>query len=360
MDISKIDVNLASGEIDENIKWINCKDEPVSIHGVFYNEDEKLFMRVPDNVVKATGNPKLDVLVRMTSGGRARFVTDSKYISVKASLPAFPPASHMAITLTHGFSVYADGFFRNRYSPTFQDFLDVKELNMKNRIMFAEKKIIQDTKKERIVEIYFPLYGGVSELCIGVDSDAVVKKAPSYEIEKPIVFYGSSITQGACVSRPGNDYVSILARKLNADYINLGFSGNGNAEDAMIDYFNSIDASLYAFDYNMYSNRKERILPPHFSIYERIREKHPDSLILLHDKPGCDHEPYPEREAIIRETYEKAVKLGDDKICFIPAWDFFGDGDRDACMADVSHPTDLGAMRMADCIYSHVSKFLGK
>lgn len=70
---------------------------------------------------------------------------------------------------------------------------------------------------------------------VGVSSDAIIKAAPSYKNKKPLLFYGSSITQGACVSRPGNDYVSILARKLNSDYINLGFSGNGNAEDAMND-----------------------------------------------------------------------------------------------------------------------------
>ena len=120
------------------------------------------------------------------------------------------------------------------------------------------------------------------------------------------IYYGSSITQGACVTRPGNDYISILARRLDCDYINLGFSGNGNAEDAMIDYILSIDADLYAFDYNMYPNRKERILPSHFSIYERIRKKHPDAAILLYDKPN---EYWSEREDIIRSTYNKTQEL---------------------------------------------------
>ena len=325
MDISKIDINLASGQVDDSIKWIDSHDEHFSVHGMFYNHEAKLYMRVPDEVAEATGNPMIHGLSTMTSGGRLRFVTNSSFIALMASLPASYPAPHMPITLTHGFSVYADGVFKNRYSATFKNFLEVKEWNEKSTIVFAEKKLIGQGDKERVIDIYFPLYGGVSQLYVGVDSDAVIKSAPPYKNTKPMLFYGSSITQGACVSRPGNDYVSILARKLDSDYINLGFSGNGNAEEAMIDYITSIDASLYAFDYNMHPKRKDRILPPHFSIYERIRQKHPDALILLHDKPGCDYEPYPEREKIIFSTYEEALRLGDKRVCYICARELLGE-----------------------------------
>lgn len=360
MDISKIDINLASGEVDENIEWISSHDERFSVHGVFFSEKDNLYMRVPDEISEATGNSAIRTLARMTSGGRIRFITNSQFIAINASLPAVRPAPHMPLTLTHGFSVYADGLFKKRYSPKTNTLLEVKEFGMEKRICFAEKKEIDETRKERLIEIYFPLYGGVSQLHIGVAPGSIVKKAPDYERKKPLLFYGSSITQGACVSRPGNDYVSMLARKFNSDYINLGFSGNGNAEDAMIDYITSIDASLYAFDYNMYASRKERILPPHFSIYERIREKHPDALILLHDKPGCDFEPDPEREEIIRSTYEKAVKLGDELVCYIPPKALLGEGDRDCCMVDNSHPNDLGAWRMANTIYNTICEKISK
>ena len=358
MDISKIDIRLASGGVDDKIEWYDSHNETFSLHGVFYNHKDKLYMRVPDEVTQASGNPTLRGLSRMTSGGRLRFVTDSDFVAIKASLPAIIPTPNMSITLSHGFSVYADGFYQNRYSPTYYDFFKVDEFKMDKRMFFAEKKNIGKTSKDRVIDIYFPLYGGVSELYIGIAPGSTFKKAPKYEMEKPLIFYGSSITQGACVSRPGNDYVSIVARRFNADYINLGFSGGGNAEDSMIDYVTSLDGSLYAFDYNMYAERKDRVLPPHFSIYERIREKHPDSVILLYDKPAYDYEPYPEREEIIYSTYEKALSLGDKKVCHIPAKALLGETERDCCMADVSHPNDLGAMRMADSIYAAVSKIL--
>lgn len=98
---------------------------------MFYDHEEEIYLRVPKDVVKVTDNPHLYALSRMTSGGRLRFITNSKFIALKASLPAFPPAHHMPITLTHGFSVYADGVFKSRYSAVFKDFLEVKEYNEK-------------------------------------------------------------------------------------------------------------------------------------------------------------------------------------------------------------------------------------
>ena len=242
MDISKLDINFASGKAEEKIEWINSRDERFGVYGVFFSEKENLYTRVPKEVCEASGNPALHELAKMTSGGRLRFVTNSKFVAIKAALTATYPAPNMSITLSHGFSVYTDGVYKSRYSPSFKHFLDVKEFGCDKKLLFAEKNNVAEINEERLVEIYFPLYGGVFELYVGVEEGAVIKKAPEYANLKPLVFYGSSITQGACVSRPGNDYVSIIARRLNMDYINLGFSGNGNAEDAMIDYVTSIDA----------------------------------------------------------------------------------------------------------------------
>ena len=357
MDIAKIDYHLASSPISgENIEWISSHDKRFSIHGVFYDKKNSRYTRLPEEVVEKV--PNLTYLARMTAGGRLRFVTDSKFIAIKASIPAYSPMPHMSITGSHGFSVYADNFFRARYSPVFKDFLTAHE-NKDENVYFAEKKAIAESNKKRLVEIYFPLYGGLNELFVGVEPGSIIDVAPPFANKKPMVFYGSSITQGACVTRPGNDYIATLARKLNLDYINLGFSGSGNCEEPMLEYINSIDACLYAYDYNMWKEKKDRILPPHFSIYEKFRKSHPDTAILIYDKPGCDYEPYPEREEIIRSTYQKAVALGDKHVEYIPAYDLLGETDRDSCMVDCSHPGDLGAYRMAEALYPVVQKILG-
>lgn len=359
MDISKIDARLASMGIEGvSIEWISSHDSRVSVHGVYFDEKEGLYRRVPDSVVEAA-NPSLYSLSRMTAGGRLRFVTNSPFIAIKASLPGISPLPHMSITGSHGFSVYADGIFEARYAPVFQCFqVDTSNPNpFEERVVFAEKKNLTECDRNRLIEIYFPLYGGVAELYIGVEEGSSVEIAPPYKNKNTLLFYGSSITQGGCVTRPGNDYISIIARRLDCDYINLGFSGNGNAEDAMIDYINSFDAALYGFDYNMYPDCKDRVLPSHFSIYERIREKHPASAILLYDKPA---EYWDVREAIIRSTYEKAKELDDKKVAFVPARALLGNTERDCCLVDCAHPNDLGAMRIADALYPVIKELLEK
>ena len=225
MDITKIDLNLASVGIEgADVEWISGHDERISVHGMYFNEKESLYMRVPSDVLEKLAKPSLDHLSKHTAGGRLRFKTNSKYISIKAALTAYHAAPHMPITLTHGFSVYADGFFRNRYSASFKQMLET-DFGDDSKIVFAERKLIAETDEDRIIEVYFPHYGGVSEIYIGVDKGATFEAAPGYKNSKPMLFYGSSITQGACVSRPGNDYVSIVARRYDSDFINLGFSG---------------------------------------------------------------------------------------------------------------------------------------
>ena len=344
-------------------KWLNARESVFSLHGVFFDESEGVYTRIPKKLAKSL-NSKILMLSYRTSGGRIRFLTNSPYVALKVSLPAFQPISKMPITLTHGFSLYVDGKFEQCFSPKFDEFLRGHDFSvpLNSRICLEGFETFFDTNASfKLCEIYFPLYGGVADIEIGIKDGTNFKKAPDYKINKPIVFYGSSITQGACVSRPGNDYLSILSRKLDCDYINLGFSGHGNAENEIIDYMSSIDGSLYAYDYNLYDDRPHRILPPHYSVYERIRKKRPNTPILFYDKPFYEYDTtYERRRKIIRESYLTAKNAGDDLVGIVEAEMLFGNEDRDSCVADSSHPNDLGALRMAYAFLPVVSDLIKK
>ncbi len=82
--------------------------------------------------------------------------------------------------------------------------------------------------EEREYMLYLPLYDGLISLSIGVDSLATISQPlMDYPIRKnPVVFYGTSILQGGCASRPGMAHTNIISRRLNRECINLGFSGN--------------------------------------------------------------------------------------------------------------------------------------
>src|SRR5437660_1058190 len=81
-------------------------------------------------------------------------------------------------------------------------------------------------------------------------ADATIAKASRFASPKPVVFYGTSITQGGCASRPGMSYQAIVGRQLNLDFVNLGFSGNGKGEPAVADMVAEIDASAFVVDFS--------------------------------------------------------------------------------------------------------------
>ena len=63
---------------------------------------------------------------------------------------------------------------------------------------------------DREITLYLPLYMPVKVLGNGLDRDARVQAARPFALKRPVVFYGTSITQGGCASRSG--YQAILGR----------------------------------------------------------------------------------------------------------------------------------------------------
>ena len=357
MDVSKIDARLASSNINvSDLSLYSVLDEPFSLHGVLYDSDVGMFLRLPRDVA-AKVSPQVLGLSERTSGGRVRFRTDSPYVAIYCTAPAHPPMPHMPLTGSHGFSVYSGGVFAGKVTPS------VEAVTEKSRDKFSFGGVVKfDGAKWRDIEIYMPLYGGVCELQVGVSAGACIDKPREYRYKKPIVIYGSSITQGACASRPGNDFAMRLSRLLDADVLNLGFSGNGNAEPAMLEYMASLDASAYIFDYNYYSDRPERILPKHYDVYKTLRESDPTVPILMIDKPSVIFagDDYRIRSEMIRNTYERAVSEGDGHVAMMDAKELFGDEEPDACVVDTDHPNDLGFYRMASSIYPYLKALLEK
>lgn len=355
MDIGKIDINLANSTITKtDICWRSARKEPFAIHGVIYDEAEGQFIRLPTEVSKAVSNAVYN-LSKMTSGGRVRFKTDSPYVALYCRAPRIKAMPHMPLSGSHGFSIYCNGKYAGKVTPSVDEVMHPHE----EGILFSGEVNLPAEQKTEI-EVYMPLYAGVCELLIGVKEGSAIEAPRPYTYTSPIVLYGSSITQGACASRPGNDYAMRLSRLFDADVLNLGFSGNGNAEPAMLAYLASLDASAFIFDYNYYVSRPERVLPPHFEVYNTLRTANPKTPILMVDKPAYMFagENYKVRSKIIRETYEKAKELGDERVDMMDATAFFGFIEPDACVVDTDHPNDLGFYRMADATYPKLKKLL--
>lgn len=83
-----------------------------------------------------------------------------------------------------------------------------------------------------VVRIVLP-YGRCSY--IGAEGE-VMPPAPSDVPQETYLAYGSSITHGSLALAAPYTYPFRIAQKLGCDYINLGFAGNAQMEEAMAEY----------------------------------------------------------------------------------------------------------------------------
>ena len=350
MKLENIDQNLVLSKITEkDVVFMNPLEKPFSIHGVFY--ENGAYQRMPKEIAK-TVSDSVAYLSGFTAGGRIRFRTNSNYIALKVVAPkSFDIMLHMPISGEFGFSVYVDGKYLNFIAPTQFDIID------KDPIVFDG--IVKLDGSEHDIEIYFPLYYTISEVFVGVNEGALISESKKYKYQAPIVFYGSSITQGGCASHAGNDYISLLSRWLNSDFINLGFSGSAKGEQEIADYLASLSASIFVIDYDCNAPTVKHLEKTHYNLYETIRKKHPLTPIVMISRPHRKKgEYFDERREVIKNTLKKAKEQGDNNAYFIDGETLFGTKDRDACTIDGCHPNDLGFYRMAETIYPVLKNIL--
>ena len=345
-DISKIDKNfkIETAIEREGLKFYNVLDEPFSVYGLIRENNE--WVRMPDAVSRAISE-EVNELSKHTAGGRVRFVTDSPYIVIKAIMKGIYMSSRMPQTGRGGFDLYRIKDGKEAFVKTFIPTVPPKpELDA----VIDVRNFVGDG--EIAYTINFPLATPVQELYIGIKEGASLKKAPGYRNAAPIVYYGSSITQGGCASRPGNSYQAMMTRHFDIDHVNLGFSGNGKGEPIMADYIASLDMCAFVLDYDHNAPSIDHLRKTHKPFFDKVRAAHPDIPIVMMSRPNL-YVFEDERTEIIRDTYKAATMAGDKNVYFIHGMELLslcnGDG-----TVDGIHPNDLGFFSM----YTRLAKEL--
>ena len=353
IDISKIDSNFLAGSIinKEDIVWINILQSPISIHGLAVKEHGK-FWRLPEELIDHV-NTGVTILGKHTAGGRIRFCTDSPYIAYRAK-PLFSGyMPHMPLTGSVGTDIFVNG----KSCMTFRPESDKDEWYEGILEIGTD---VEDMQGMKNIELNMGLYNGITEGWIGLKAGSVLEKAKPYTIEKPIVYYGNSVTQGGCASKPGNSFPGFLGRWLDADYLNFGFSGAGYGEESIAEYIAGLNMSLLFMDYDHNAPTIEYLRRTHYRFYRIVRENNPELPIIMASMPNLDLQPTyrSERRAVIRESYERAIAEGDRLVRFIDGIKMFGEEERDACTMDGAHPNDLGFYLMAKSIFPYMKEAL--
>lgn len=347
MRVEELDKNFAVDvKINEKTDIYDAECEPIKLYGGFREGDA--FRRVPSSVTERVSEG-VHGLATHTSGIRIRFATDSKKIAVYASHLPFNRFDHMPLTGQCGFDLYADD---TGYVATFRPPATIKN--------GYESIVATGSDKMRTYTIFFPLYSGVKKLYVGLCEGAKLEAPAPYEIEAPIVYYGSSITQGGCASKPGDSYQSIISMELKANFINLGFSGNARGEYTIAKYISELKMSAFVYDYDHNAPSEEHLKATHERMFRVIRERNPDLPIIIVTRPKSNLSPSEERRfEIIKATYDNAVAAGDSKVYFVKGNELLGDVGNTA-LVDGCHPTSLGFYLMAKGIGRAVREALGK
>ncbi len=349
-DIGRIDRNMVAQKVNEpDLELYDVRQAPFQLYGLYEPKKEPVFKRIPTNVAEKTSAGVL-ALHTNTAGGRVRFSTDSPYIVIKAVMPKINVSIKMPPTGAHGFDLYTDDpcSTDSFYVGTFVPPAGATD-------GYVAKLATAGIPGMRCYTVNLPLYNDVSELYVGIAKGSRLEAGAPYRGSAPIVFYGSSITQGGCASRPGNAYTAQVARRFGMDHLNLGFSGNGKAEDAMLAYLASLDMSVFVSDYDHNAPDPAYLALTHCRLYQTIRAAHPSVPYIMLSRPdfyayqkplaGTVHSK--ERRAVIMQTFLYAMEQGDRNVYFI-------DGEQllpnDSCTVDALHPNDLGFYFMAEAV----------
>lgn len=349
-------LNAAESAAAAATTWHELNQWP--LEGKGWETTKSRYDRLPAKAEKIVRAPVWNLALD-SAGMRMRFVTDATEIKArwKVRKPDRVAMPHMPATGVSGLDLYVrdEGEWRwvgagRPVKPDTNEAVLVKGLAAGRKREFA---------------LYLPLYNGVESVDLAVPAGAVFERAPEYDASrKPIVFYGTSILQGGCASRPGMAYPAIVGRMLDRPTINLGFSGNGKTEPEVAALLAELDPAAFVLDSlpNLdVAQVKERVEP----FLKTLRAARPTTPIILVENVSYADAGFiesrrskvAEANSLLRQLYDRLVKAGDKNLRYVSAAFLLGGDGEDT--VDGTHPTDLGFMRMAEGITPTVREALG-
>jgi len=334
------------------LQWVQITAQHVEVDGLpFFAENGGELSRLPEKL-KASYRTAVWNLAQSPSGGRIRFRTNSSTLAIRLEYPKAPDMTNMHAFGQTGVDLYVGDVYRDTA-------IDGKTGGAVEHAYFKGQPRVM-----REITLYLPLYMPVKVVGIGLDADAVIESPTKFAVAKPAVFYGTSITQGGCASRSGMSYQAILGRKLNLDFVNLGFSGNGLGEPELAQAVASIDASVYVLDLAQNNPTVDSLKQNYAPFIAAIRAKHPATPILVvtpiyaaHEATAADAKLDGMR-ALVREVAAERIAAGDKNIQVVEGTDLLGPMRGDG-LVDGTHPNDLGFEWMAEGLAARISELLG-
>lgn len=335
---------------DAPVQHIPFPDARITVCGLGWWKEQPKMQRLPERL-KATIPPKVWKLSQAPAGVRLRFCTNSVKLGFDATTSTYKTAPSPPTALI-GVDVYVDGRYLGSALPD-------------DKGVLKKDWDLGTTPATRDVEIYLPIGSPTVIKEITLDAAAKLEPGKAYSQEKPVVYYGSSITQGAQSSNPGVAFPCFLSRWLNMDFVNLGFSGNGMGEPALARAVAEIPAAVFVVDY--WANPPPEVYGKTFPEFIAIiRAKHPDTPIVVTGPYYNPSESFGsrmggyqlEKRKLIPRLVQEKRKAGDKNIHYVDGFDLISPDQADA-LSDARHPNSYGMFLYARGLEPALRKALG-
>ncbi len=335
--------------------WYDVND--LGVEGRVWTDLAAPFDRLPK---KAQGVVRDAVwnLSRNSAGMCVRFVSDSPEIHVRWTVTSERLAMpHMPATGVSGVDLYMrDAEQKWRWVAC-----GMPKVFPTNTAQLASGLAAEDHE----FRLYLPLYNSVSSVAIGIAKDKQLKLPPKYPADRvgPLVFYGTSITHGACATRTGLAHPAMIGRHFDRPIVNLGFSGNGRMEPEVGELLAEVEAAVFIIDCCPNMNGAE-VAARTEPLVRQLREVHPHTPILLvEDRRYGDswwnaarHNRNEENHAALRAAYQRLQQAGVSNLHYLEGDKLLGSDGEDT--VDGSHPNDLGFFRHAAAFQEALSPLL--
>tara|TARA_B110000444_G_C18827164_1_gene590989 strand:+ start:23 stop:1018 length:996 start_codon:yes stop_codon:yes gene_type:complete len=309
------------------------------------SQRENTYDRLP-KVYKNTLRKELWDLSKNSSGVAIKFMTDSKSINIKWVLINNMSMNHMPNTGIKGVDLYSKS----------DDIWEYVNTGIPEGIKNEQVLLKNSKKKLREYVLYLPLYEGTKNIQIGIDDNSKIKSQKKRG--NSFVFYGTSLTQGGCASRPGLSYTNIISRKMKQECINLGFSGNGHLDESIAEILSSITPKAFIIecmanlDVDMVKNRM-------INFIKKIREKNLSTpIIFIEECFNRNNLNEDFRNSIIKKNKELFNQFQKMKNENINGLYIINDNNilNSESTVDGVHFNDLGSVRYANYFINEIKK----
>lgn len=351
---SDIDKNFRqkTEAVEKDAKFYNVTEAPLVLEGMPFVNPDGRHCRIPLETAKKMRKNIAWPSVQ-TAGAVVRFRTDSSRIWIRGKLDEYYVSNNICVSA--GFDIYTGTGSEMRFCGQ-QVIIKPETENFELGLKLPHPKM-QD------VSIYLPISCSFFKMEIGVESGAKIKQPTPHRYKKPIVFYGSSITNIGSASRPALLYVSMIGRMLDVPIINMGFSGSCFGEKCVADEIAKLDPLAFVLEYDSNAPDPEFLKNTHEAFFKHFRKHFPKLPVLMISSPYKDYseEVAQIRRAIIARTWLNAFEAGDRHVEFIDGETLLaGNSMREDCSADCCHENDIGARLMAERITDRLKRLINQ